>query len=86
MQAILSANLPDSEKSYKRMAQEGFSVLTASGDTIARTLTAAIYHLLANPEYLGRLRDELDSVMPDPNTLVHLQSLENLTWFVSSYH
>lgn len=85
MQAILSSNLSDLEKSYKRMAQEGFSVLTASGDTIARTLTAAIYYLLANPEYLGRLRDELDSVMPDPNTLVHLQSLENLTWFVSSH-
>ncbi|KAK1856234.1 cytochrome P450 [Colletotrichum chrysophilum] len=83
MQAILSSNLPDSEKSYKRMAQEGFSVLTASGDTIARTLTAAIYHLLANPEYLGRLRDELDSVMPDPNTPVHLKSLENLTWFLA---
>ncbi|KAF3804593.1 Trichodiene oxygenase [Colletotrichum gloeosporioides] len=81
MQAILSSNLPDSEKSYKRMAQEGFGVLTASGDTIARTLTTAIYHLIANPEYLGRLRDELDSVMPDPNASTHLKSLENLTWF-----
>ncbi|KAK2758476.1 cytochrome P450 [Colletotrichum kahawae] len=81
MQAILSSSLPDSEKSYKRMAQEGFSVLTASGDTIARTLTTAIYHLLANPAYLEQLRDELDSAMPDPNASVHLKSLESLTWF-----
>jgi cytochrome P450 len=65
------------------MAQEGFSLLTASGDTIARTMTTAIYHLLNNPDLLARLRTELALVMPGPNDQVELQNLESLAWFVS---
>ena len=41
------------------MAQEAFSILTASGDTVARTMTAAMYHLHANPWTLRRLKKEL---------------------------
>lgn len=65
------------------MAQEMFSILTASGDTIGRTLTMAVYHLLANPDHLGKLREELASVMPGPNDEVELQQLESLPWLVS---
>lgn len=86
MQAILRSNLPPREKTRNRMAQEGFSVLVASGDTIARTMTTAVYHLLANPHLLARLREELAPVMPGPNDEVGLQQLECLTWFVSFAH
>lgn len=83
MQSILRSNLPPSEKTRNRMAQEGFSVLVASGDTIARTLTTAVYHLLANPHVLGRLREELVTVLPGRNDEVELRQLESLTWLVS---
>jgi len=83
MQAILSSDLPPREKTRKRMAQEGFSVLVASGDTIGRTMTTAVYHLLANPHLLARLREELAPVMPGPNDEVELHQLESLTWLVS---
>lgn len=86
MQAILRSDLPPREKTRNRMAQEAFTVLTASGDTIARTLTTAVYHLVANPHLLGRLREELTAVMPGPKYEVKLQQLENLTWFVSFTH
>ena len=64
------------------MAEEGFSILTASGDTIGRTLTTAVYHLLANPEHVIRLREELASVMPNPMGDPELVQLENLPWLV----
>lgn len=83
MQAILRSGLAPSEKTRNRMAQEMFSILTASGDTIGRTLTMAVYHLLANPHHLGKLREELASVMPGPNDEVELQQLESLPWLVS---
>ncbi|KAK7697488.1 hypothetical protein SLS64_013500 [Diaporthe eres] len=79
MESILRSNLPSREKTRNRMAQEGFSVLVASGDTIARTLTTAVYHLLANPHVLGRLREELVTVLPGPNDEVELRQLESLS-------
>lgn len=83
MQSILRSNLPSSEKTQNRMAQESFSVLIASGDTIARTLTTAVYHLVANHDLLGRVREELVTIMPGPNDEVELHQLESLTWLVS---
>lgn len=84
MQAILSSYLPQGEKGFKRMAQEGFTVLTASGDTIGRTLTTAVYHLLSNPNHLAKLKEELRAAMPDSNMDVPLSKLENLPWTVSA--
>lgn len=83
MESILRSTLPSREKTRNRMAQEGFSVLVASGDTIARTLTTAVYHLLANPHVLGRLREELVTVLPGPNDEVELRQLESLSLLVS---
>ncbi|KAI3549882.1 cytochrome P450 [Colletotrichum filicis] len=79
-QAILRSNLPQSEKGSKRMAEEGFTVLTASGDTIGRILTTAVYHLLSNPNHLAKLKEELRAAMPDSNMDVPLSKLENLPW------
>ncbi|KAF2180108.1 cytochrome P450 [Zopfia rhizophila CBS 207.26] len=80
---ILSSPLHPREKEVKRMAQEGFNILSASGDTIARTLTTAMYHLLANPPALQKLKDELRTVMPDPSIEVDLTTLEALPWLTA---
>jgi cytochrome P450 len=65
------------------MAQEAFSILSASGDTIARTMTAVMYHLHANPHTLVRLREEFKYAMPDPSAPIDMATLENLPWLVS---
>jgi cytochrome P450 len=65
------------------MAQEAFSILSASGDTIARTTTAAMYHLHTNPHTLNRLKEELKYAMPDPYGPIDMITLENLPWLVS---
>lgn len=82
MQAMLRSRLPPREETRHRIAKQAFSVLTASGDTIARTPTKGAYHLLANPHFLSRLREELATVMPGPRAGVELRQLESLPWFV----
>lgn len=81
---LASKGLSAAEKGENRIAQEGFVVLVAGGETTARVLTTATYHLLANRETaLLRLKEELASVMPEPDTQVDVKSLEQLPWLVS---
>ncbi|KAL8808403.1 MAG: hypothetical protein Q9200_004294 [Gallowayella weberi] len=61
---ILDSALPAHEKDVHRLAQEGFTVIVAGGDTTARVMSLGIFHLLANPRVLRRLQEELDAVMP----------------------
>ncbi|KAF2733668.1 cytochrome P450 [Polyplosphaeria fusca] len=80
---ILASNLPASDKDYKRMAQESFSILSASGDTIARSMTAAIYRLHANPSTLQRLKAELMQAIPNPRGDYDLAELEALPYLTA---
>lgn len=82
---ILSTkSLPESEKAYDRIAQEGFVAIVAGGETTGRALTVATYHILANSEtVLPRLMDELYEVMPEPGSRPSLKELENMPWLVS---
>jgi len=81
---LANKGLSAEEKGKNRIAQEGFVVLVAGGETTARVLTTATYHLLANRETaLLRLKEELASIMPDPDTQVDVKTLEQLPWLVS---
>ena len=66
-----------------RIAQEGFVFIAAGPDTTARTMTCATYYLLANPEYLEQLRNELSTIMPTTQSKPDLRQLEELPFFVS---
>ena len=85
-QSILSSrSLPMHEKEAGRIAQEGFVVLVAGGETTARVLTTATYHLLAcKGPALQKLRGELENVMVDPHDQVDVKTLEQLPWLVGS--
>lgn len=81
---LANKGLSAAEKGKNRIAQEGFVVLVAGGETTARVLTTATYHLLANPETaLLKLKEELTFIMPDPDTQVDVKTLEQLPWLVS---
>jgi hypothetical protein len=41
------------------------------------------FHLVSNPDVLAKLRKELETVMPDPNTPITWQQLEQLPYLVS---
>lgn len=83
---INESALPPSEKTLKRIAQEGFALIAAGGETTARILTIATFHILANPPVLTRLQNELKVSMVDPMELPNLGVLRELPWLVGTYH
>ena len=65
------------------MAQEAFSILTASSGIVARTMTAAMYHLHANPLTLRRLKEELKLAISYPYGKFDLLELERLPFLTA---
>ncbi|KAH9900134.1 cytochrome P450 [Xylariomycetidae sp. FL2044] len=62
---IIRANLPEQEKATPRLVVEAMVLLQAGTDTTANTMAAISYHLLSRPDYLARLKAELETAMPD---------------------
>lgn len=71
--------LPPEEKTVERLADEAFGVVIAGGDTVGRVLANLFYHIHANPEWLEKVHQEVDCVMPTATTSPKLSDLENLT-------
>ncbi|KAB8288832.1 hypothetical protein EYC80_010735 [Monilinia laxa] len=78
--AILDSSLPPHEKSAGRLADEGFVVVVAGGETAARTMTFALYHILANPPVLERLLAEITTVMPKSSDVPPIKTLQQLPY------
>ena len=75
------------DKKRNRIAQEGFVVIAAGGETTARVLANATFHLLANQgSALVELKHELTIAMEDPNARPDVRTLEKLPWLVSATH
>ncbi len=51
-----------------------------AGESVASTLTLIIYHLLANPLLLEKLKLELESAIPDTEIGITQATLENLPY------
>ncbi|KAL8738347.1 MAG: hypothetical protein Q9181_000857 [Wetmoreana brouardii] len=81
--SILESALPAHEKSVDRLAQEGFSVVTAGGETTARVLALGIFYIVSNPTILRRLRKEVDVVIPDASRVPSVKVLEELPYLTN---
>ena len=81
--ALRDPSIPPQERSTQRLEQEGLILVVAGTETTARTLTIASYHLFNNRPLLLRLRDELLTVRPTPNTDATWSQLEQLPYLVS---
>ena len=58
-------------------------MLAAGGETTARVLATATYHLLANKDTaLLKLKNELATVMIKPDSRMGMKTLEQLPWLV----
>ena len=80
---LFDSNLPPQEKTIDRLNEEGFALILAGADTSSATLSQLSYHLLANPDILKTLKEELRVAMPDTNVPTPWQVLENLPFLVS---
>ena len=83
--AIDQSSLPPHEKSPARLAQEGFTVLVAAAETISRLLSHTVFHLLANPEVLERVKEEILEAARRSNELPDIKVLEVLPWLVRDF-
>ena len=77
---LLSSDLPLIERSYDRLWQEASSLVGAGTETTANTLTVIMYHLLANPSIMKRLKAELTAAIPDPELIPSEQDLQQLPY------
>ena len=77
-ETILSSSLPPPEKSIDRLTDGAFVMIAAGGETTAKALTNALYHLLANPKWLVQVLKELDALIPKVNQLPSWSELEKL--------
>lgn len=53
-------------------------LLVAGSETTASTMSAIMYHMLADPDLLSRLKAELETAMPDPNQFPDASKLDGL--------
>lgn len=80
---VNSEVLPPQEKETIRVIQEAGAMVGAGGESTSQVLTALTFALVANPEKLKKLREELRTVMPDLNSpMPSLKQLEKLSYLV----
>lgn len=75
------SNLPASEKTVERIAQDTIGMMIGGTETVAGTLSHMTYHLLSNPETMAKLHAELATVATDPQNLPAWDVLEKLPYF-----
>jgi cytochrome P450 len=80
---LLFGDLPPEEKTIPRLVAEGQTVIAAGQVTTADYLKKTSYHLISNPSILAKLRQELESVMPEPDKLPPCQTLEQLPYLTA---
>ena len=81
---ILQSNLPESDKSVNRLKEESVIVTGAGTLTTSWALSVAIYHLLASPRILQKLKTELISAIRVSDDLnIPLSVLDSLPYLAA---
>lgn len=81
---LLDSGLPAKELSPTRLQHEAISLVGAGIETTKRALSVASFHILQNPAILARLREELITAIPDPETPPPLEVYEKLPYLSAS--
>ncbi|KEQ96327.1 hypothetical protein AUEXF2481DRAFT_3847 [Aureobasidium subglaciale EXF-2481] len=80
---LRNGKLPAIEQEPRRLIDEANILMIAGGEAITQLLTIVSYHLLDNPHILVRLREELDNVMPRPDSPITWCELEKLPYLTA---
>lgn len=80
---ILQSKLPESEKTVDRLSEEALTMISAGTMTTSLILSVAMYHLIASPRILRKLRAELKLTITDPATIVPIEVLESLPYLAA---
>jgi cytochrome P450 len=79
---IAGPNMPEHMRTPDRLADEGFAIIIGGTETTARSLGLGAYHLISNENIRRKLREELRSVMPTPESKPSWNQLEQLPYLV----
>ncbi|KAF2681567.1 cytochrome P450 CYP682H1 [Lentithecium fluviatile CBS 122367] len=79
-EGIFNSSLPSEEKTDTRMASEAQLIVFAGEGTTAHSLTCCLYHLLANPNEVRKLKVELNTAIPrvEDLSVAHIDNLPYL--------
>ncbi|PYI01806.1 cytochrome P450 [Aspergillus sclerotiicarbonarius CBS 121057] len=80
LDAISGPKIPEHLRTPERLMNEGHSLAIAGTETTARSLAVGAYYLLTMEDVRTKLREELKSVMPTPETRVTWTELEKLPY------
>jgi cytochrome P450 len=81
--ALLESDLPPSELTTQRLQHEAISVIVAGVETTMYTLSTCSYHLLANPQILAKLKDELVTAISNADEIPDIDSLMQLPYLTN---
>jgi cytochrome P450 len=86
IEKLSGSDVPDHFRLADRLTDEGFSLVIGGTETTARSLSLGMFHLINEPHLRKKLREELRSVMPTPDSKPTWNELEQLPYLVSSIH
>ncbi|KAL4862989.1 hypothetical protein BDV12DRAFT_206853 [Aspergillus spectabilis] len=78
--ALAAPSMPEHMRSPERLMNEGFALVIGGTETTARTLSVGAWHLFASEDIRRKLRDELKTVMPKPDSRPRWNELEKLPY------
>jgi hypothetical protein len=82
MEIITGPSMPEHLREAERLNNEGFSLIIGGTETTARSLAIAAFRLLSNGHIKTKLREELRTVMPTPDSRPTWSQLEQLPYLV----
>ncbi|KAJ5360620.1 hypothetical protein N7517_009811 [Penicillium concentricum] len=80
MEVMCGPSMPEDMRGAVRLSNEGFSLIIGGTETTARSLSIAAFHLLENYSIKAKLREELRTVMPTPESRPTWRQLEQLPY------
>jgi cytochrome P450 len=85
MEVLTGPSMPEDMRGAVRLNNEGFAMIIGGTETTARSLAIAAFHLLTNDLIKTKLREELQMVMPTPESRPTWSQLEQLPYMVFSH-
>jgi cytochrome P450 len=83
MEVMCGPSMPEDMRSAVRLNNEGFAMIIGGTETTARSMVIAAFHILKNESIKAKLREELWTVMPTPESRPTWRQLEQLPYLVS---
>lgn len=82
LEKVLDKGLPEHLRGSHRLANDTMSILTAGTETTTRALVIGLYNIIKNNSVRAKLREELQSIMPMPQSRPTWDQLKQLPYLV----